>query len=109
MEKVVLKRSGKPGLEFEGELLYEGETSPDQASDRWSGAVGRWEEVRVYRTKGGKYVVWIARYTQWQGERDIFIAEVFASPEEAMRYLEDEEPWAAEEVAEELGVTERLE
>lgn len=54
MEKVVLKRSGKPGLEFEGELLYEGETSPDQASDRWSGAVGRWKEVRGYHTRGGE-------------------------------------------------------
>lgn len=109
MEKVVLKRSGKPGLEFEGELLYEGESSPDQASDRWSGAVGRWEKVRVYRTAGGKYVVWIARYTAWQGERDVYLAEVFSSPEGVVEYLESEEPWAAEEVAEELELTERLE
>lgn len=109
MEKVRLARSGQRALEFVGELLAEFATSPNQASPRWSGAVGRWEEVRVYQTQGGKYVVWVADYTQWQGERDHYEAHIFDSLEEVMEYLEEEEPWAAEPIAEELELSEVLE
>ncbi len=45
MEKVVLKRSGKPGLEFEGELLYEGETSPEEARQAAEREVWGFEEL----------------------------------------------------------------
>lgn len=41
----------------------------------------RWTHLAVYRTKAGKYVLWIEHNTQWQGEESTAIAHVCDSPE----------------------------
>lgn len=110
MDRVRLERTGKRPLEFEGELLTEVATSPDRASVRWSGTTGRWWKVQAYRTVGGKYILAIHHYTQWQGEKDAHEAHAFNTLEEAIAYLEEHGPsQAAQEIAEELGVVENLE
>jgi hypothetical protein len=60
MEKIILKRDKLPPIAFTGELIGLGRSPGDT----------RWTVVRVYRTKGGRYVVARNHLTQWQGERD---------------------------------------
>lgn len=108
MERIELKRTDKRPLAFTGELLFEESTSPDRASSRYSGITGRWSELRVYRTDKGQYVVHLIRYTAWEGERDIYEAEVLDTPEAVVSWVERNSPRWAGEVAEALGVAEEV-
>ncbi len=70
MQHVVVRRDGEKNLEFDGELIAEAESSANNASSDYSGDVGRWTELKLYRTKAGKFVASRVNHTQWQGERD---------------------------------------
>jgi len=70
MERITLERDNARDVTFVGELIAEAASSPDRASHDYSGAVGRWTELRMFRTKGGKFVCQRTSYTQWQGETD---------------------------------------
>lgn len=106
MERITLKRSNQRPIVFEGKLLASYETSPDRSRGNWSGSNGRWEEVKVYRSKSGRYILRRALLTQWEGENDRFEAVSFGSAEALVDYLEEESPRAAGEIAQELGVGE---
>ncbi|MEN2983389.1 MAG: hypothetical protein ABDH20_13175 [Thermus sp.] len=108
MERIELQRTGKRPLAFTGKLLFEDSTSPNRASSRYSGATGHWSELRVYETDKGKYVVYLIRYTAWQGERDTYEAEVLDTPEAVISWVEANAPRWAGEVAEVLGVAEEV-
>jgi len=55
-----LRRDDKPPLRFRGRQIAYADTA-DRNSTRWT-------EVTVYRTKGGKCVLYIREVSQWQGE-----------------------------------------
>ena len=82
-----LQRDGAPPLRFKGELLAETRSSPDRGRGDWSGATGRWTELRLYRTKGGKFVCQRINRTQWQGERDSFEAVVCQTENDVMEFF----------------------
>jgi hypothetical protein len=75
-EKVVVRRDGKPDLRFQGELLASASSSDDRQSSSYSGELGRWVELQLWQTRGGKYVCQEIRWTRWQGEEDRYQAEV---------------------------------
>ena len=60
MQDYIIKRDGQPPLTFKGDEIGKG-TTRDHNSTRWT-------NVTIYKTKGGKYVAYIERATQWQGE-----------------------------------------
>ena len=76
MEKFTLTRDGERDLTFTGETIASASSSPESARGDYSGSVGRWTELHLYRTKGGKYVCQSIGRTQWQGEHDRFKAAV---------------------------------
>ena len=82
MEKHTIKRTGLPPIVFTGERI-------SSASNRYgpNGHRNRWFEVRIYRTKGGKYVALFYGYTQWQGESDHLTADSFGSVGEVIDWL----------------------
>jgi hypothetical protein len=57
-------------------MLAVASSSSDKASSYYSGSVGRSTTLRLYKTRGGKYVCQSAGYTQWQGEKDRYKAKV---------------------------------
>ncbi len=83
----ILQRDGAPPLRFKGELLAETSSSPDRGRGDWSGATGRWTELRLYRTQGGKYVCQRIGRAQWQGERDTHEAVVCETENEVMEFF----------------------
>ncbi len=109
MEKVVLQRTGKRPSSSRGSCWRRPRPPPTRPP---SAGLGRWGAGRrcgCTAPRGGSTWSGSPASTAWQGERDVYLAEVFSSPEGVVEYLESEEPWAAEEVAEELELTERLE
>jgi hypothetical protein len=68
MEQFTIHRDAEPDLSFTGELVAEASTSPDQAMPNYSEQTGRWTELALYRTQGGKFICSRIERTQWQGE-----------------------------------------
>lgn len=109
--RFILERTGFRPVVFEGEELGRWETSPNNASPRYSGAPGRWTELYLYRTAKGRYVVHLVRHTAWDGEEDTAEVVVFDTPEEAVAWVEERATTArwADDVARLLEVYEELE
>jgi len=86
-ERIVLARTGDAPLEFRGRPLT------DQFTSRQHGNGGpgqnRWHEARIWRTDGGRLVVWVGYRTIWQGERDRDTVEVTGTPDDVARVLRD--------------------
>jgi hypothetical protein len=76
----------------------------NNASVEYSGGSGRLENVRVYRTPTGKFVVAIHHHTIWQGEHDTDEAAVFPSLRESIAYLQERVPgWMLQDLISALG------
>jgi len=67
---------------------------------------GRWTNIEVYKTVGGKYIVCVIGVTCWQGEKDRHQATVCDNFEEIKDLLGD--GWLAEEIYEKLGIDNAL-
>ena len=78
MQTYTLKRDGEPNLRFDGELIAEVSSSDERSASDYSGSTGRWSELALYRTKGGKLVASEVGRTRWQGEHDRHSATVCA-------------------------------
>jgi hypothetical protein len=112
MKTYIVKRTGQAPLRVRGEVLASVVSSPDRANIYWSGRVGRYTGITIYRTTKGKYVAAISHHTLWQGETDVDDAAVFPSLAEAIEWLSYHAPrrelgWLidqlpAEDIAEEV-------
>lgn len=76
MEKFALEISDAPSIRFTGECIAKASSSSNSASSHYSGSVGHWTELALYKTEGGKYICHRAKRTQWQGERDMCTGKV---------------------------------
>lgn len=104
MDTTIVKRTGQAPLRIRGELLASNNSSSDNARSDYSGSTGRSQEVSVYKTASGKFVVAIHHDTYWQGEHDTDEAVVLPSLAQCVAYLEDNVPgWMLQELIEELG------
>lgn len=84
MNEYTLTRTGQAPLHFTGEILADEDSRLTAGREN-----NRWHEMRVYRTKGGNYVVEVIYRTQWQGEEDYFWAlEAAAASSVEMRLRE---------------------
>lgn len=63
MKEIVLERDGERDLRFVGREIGSGTTYEHSGPSN-----NRWTEIRIYATKGGKYVTEIVGMTLWQGE-----------------------------------------
>lgn len=83
IEKVVIRRTGFPPLQFKSVQSWEA-TSRNHKSTRWT-------DVRIYRTVGGRYVAEVRSLTLWEGEQDFSKAQSFASAQEVIEWLKDDD------------------
>lgn len=97
METITLEIDNAPNIKFTGEMIGGVSSSPDQAmNSSWSGETGRWTILRLYKTKGGKYICHQIGKTQWQGERDRFSGKVCDTLEEVVEFFGQR--WLAKEL-----------
>ena len=64
MEKFIIKRDGLPPIAFTGEKIASASNSIGHEVHANRGTI----TVRIYRTKGGKFIAHISRRSQWEGE-----------------------------------------
>ena len=86
-ETHVVERLREPLLRFNGHLLAQVRTSPNNAHPDYSGLTGRWHEFAIYRTVSDRYVVTWSEYTQWQGEHDTHDARLCDTVADITQYL----------------------
>ena len=104
METTIVRRTGQAPLRIRGELLASNSSSSNNACSDYSGSVGRSQEVSVYRTASGKFVVAIHHETCWQDEHDTDEASVFPGLSQAVEFLGDQVPgWMLQELIAKLG------
>ena len=87
METLTIRRDNEPDLSFTGELLASASSSADTAHPDYSGTTGRWQELSLYRTKGGKFICSRIERTQWQGEHDVHRAAVADDPAGVIQFF----------------------
>ena len=100
METFTIEVDNEPSIRFTGELLA-------TASSKDNDSVGRWTELRLYRTQGGKHICYQVGRTQWEGERDRFDAKVCDSIEEVKEYFGHK--WLAKELYADAGIEDVVE
>lgn len=108
METFTIKRDNEPDLRLSGEIIGHAASSANNAAgSRYSGQTGRWTELTLYKTAGGKYVCEQVGRTQWQGERDRFSGAVCETIEEVIEFFGHR--WLAKELYAEAGINDVVE
>jgi hypothetical protein len=103
METFTIEIDNAPDIRFTGELLASTYSSCNQAmGSSYSGQPGRWTELDLYKTKGGKYICHQVGRTQWQGERDRFSGKVCETSEEVKEFFGHR--WLAKELYAKAGI-----
>lgn len=107
METFTLSIDNAPDLRFTGELIAENSSSANNARSDYSGSTGRWTELALYRTIGGRYICHQIGRTQWQGEHDRYSGKVCETEAEVIAFFGH--GWVAKGLYEEAGITDALE
>lgn len=102
MTKKELKRDNDRNLVFTGELIGSASSSPNNAHSNYSRETGRWTELNLYKTAGGKFVCHSIGRTQWQGEHDRYSAQVCETESEVVDFFGT--GWLAKELYEDAGI-----
>lgn len=103
MESFEIVKDNGPALAFDGELLAKVSSNPNVAyGSSYSGEVGRWQVLALYKTQGGKFICERINRTQWQGERDKHNAKVCASNKEVIEFFGHS--WLAKDLYYEAGI-----
>lgn len=88
METFTIEIDNAPSVRFTGELVASAASSDNQAmGSKYSGQTGRWTELALYKTKGGKFICHQIGRTCWQGERDRFSGKVCETLEEVKEFF----------------------
>jgi len=105
MHTVRLSRTGRRPLEVTAELIWEFKSSPERASIYYSGSMGRWWVLSLYRTPE-KLLLHEQRYSNWEGEQDTAAVLEFVDLEAVQDWLEEHYPQAAPDFAQEFDIKE---
>lgn len=108
MKTFTIEIDGEPNIRFTGELVASASTSDNRAAGNYySGQAGRWTELFLYKTKGGKFVCHQIGRTIWQGERDRFSGKVCETLEEVKGFFGHR--WLAKELYDDAGIDDSIE
>ena len=103
METVIIQRTGQAPLRVRGALIASASSTPDTSSASYSGGTGWWQDVAVYRTATGRYVVALSHHTQGEGGHDTDEAAVYPGQMGCIGFLSARVPsWMLFEVMEQL-------
>lgn len=88
MEEYIVRRDNDSNLRFFGEYLGGAASSTNDAmGSSYSGNPGRYTELELYRTKGGKYICVRIGRTRYEKERDRFEAVVAESISDVIEFF----------------------
>lgn len=96
IEEYLIERDNTVDLKFKGKVLGFA-SSRDAYQDG-----GRWFELTLYQTVGGKYICQKEDVTCWQGERNRYFAEVVETLDEVKEFFGN--GWVSKELYAEAGI-----
>lgn len=102
MTRKELNRDNGRNLVFTGELIGSASSSPNNAHSNYSRETGRWTELNLYKTAGGKFVCHSIGRTQWQGEHDRYSAQVCETESDVVDFFGT--GWLAKELYGNAGI-----
>lgn len=103
METFTLEIDNEPSIRFTGIRLAGASSSDNQAmGSSYSGQTGRWTELALYKTKGGKYVCHQVGFTRWQGERNRYTGKVCETIDAVKEFFGNR--WLAKELYDNAGI-----
>ena len=102
METFTLKNDNAPAVRFTGVEVASASSSANNASSYYSGSVGRWTVLELYKTKGGKFIAHSVGHTQWQGEHDRYKVAVCETEADVIAFFGH--GWLAKSLYEEAGI-----
>ncbi len=90
-------------VKFIGELLgFVCSSSNNAAGSRYSGEVGRWTELNLYKTSGCNFVCYRVEHTQWQGERNKYTCHICKDMSGVYEFFGHD--WLAKDLYDEAGI-----
>ncbi|WP_028492726.1 hypothetical protein [Thioalkalivibrio sp. ALE19] len=108
METITLRIDNQPDIRFTGERIAHAASTDNNAhGTSYSGQTGRWTELSLYRTRGGKFVCHQIGRTRWQGEQDRFSGKVCETEDEVIGFFGHR--WLAKELYEDAGMEDVVE
>lgn len=107
METITLNNDNAPDLCFTGELVASASSSANNASGYYSGSVGRWTELKLYKTASGKFIAQSIGHTQWQGEHTRYKSVVCADEAAVIAFFGH--GWLAKALYEDAGIVDTTE
>jgi hypothetical protein len=96
METFTLKIDNAPSIRFTGELVAEVDNSSSSSSS------GRWTELALYKTKGGKYVCHHIACTNWVNQQDRYRGEVCENLDQVRDFFGHK--WLSKELYDRAGI-----
>lgn len=103
MQAFELRVDNAPSVRFMGELVASAASSDNRAwVSNFSGQAGRWTELALYKTKGGKFICYQVLRTRWQGDRDKFSCKVCEMVEGVKEFFGYD--WLAKELYVDAGI-----
>lgn len=103
METFTLTIDNAPDIRFTGELIGSAKSSSNNATgSSYSGQTGRWTELSLYKTVGGKLICHQIGRTQWASEKDRFSGKVCSTVAEVIEFFGNR--WLAKELYEDAGI-----
>ena len=107
MKEYIIERDNGSNLKFTGvHIAGAGSSANNAAGSSYSGQVGRWCELDLYKTKGGKFVCAQVGYTQWQGERNRYSAEVCETEVDVIKFFGH--GWLAKRLYDNAGISDAI-
>lgn len=107
METIIVQRDNDLNIRFVGELIAESASSSNDSSTYYSGSTGRWTELRLYRTRAGKFICASEGCTQWQGEHTRYSAAICETHAEVIAFFGA--GWLAKSLYDEAGIKAEIE
>lgn len=108
MEVFEVIRDNDRNLKFKGECIASASSSANQAmGSSYSGSVGRWTELRLYKTASGKYICSSIGRTQWQGEHDRHSGAICETQSKVVDFFGN--GWLAKDLYEAAGIDSSIE
>ncbi|MBD8877676.1 hypothetical protein [Roseibium polysiphoniae] len=100
--KYLIEQDDGPDLQFTGKRIASAASSTDRQSGIYSGQVGNWDELELYRTSAGNFVCVIENRTAWQGERNVRRATVANDAKAVINFFG--QGWLAKMIYDEAGI-----
>ncbi|MER2538702.1 MAG: hypothetical protein ABTQ26_05625 [Azonexus sp.] len=102
METIVVERVDDRNIKFKGEVVASASSSGNRVMHDFSGETGRWKELTLYKTAGGKFVCEQIDRTIWRGDSDFSRGAVCDDVDDVISYFGDD--WLANRLYENAGI-----